>query len=137
MFRLDKLMNENILLQGFSSGALHGGPPFLSPPSPSTTHPGPVLQQRPSFPMIVWIGPLCCDEARQLTASGPGELLPDTVFLIHGIILSAGWQGAAPGSSVCEQGQGWEGGVGPGFAYFTQLLFQALRGLSHVPGELS
>lgn len=87
--------------------------------------------------MIVWIGPLCCDEARQLTASGPGELLPDTVFLIHGIILSAGWQGAAPGSSVCEQGQGWEGGVGPGFAYFTQLLFQALRGLSHVPGELS
>lgn len=77
MFRLDELMNENILLQGFGSGALHGGPPFLSPPSRSTAHPGPPeeqgprpLQQHPGCPVLVWIGPLCCGETKRLAALG-------------------------------------------------------------------
>lgn len=29
--------------------------------------------------------------------------------------------GVASGSSVCEQGQGRERGIGPGFVYFSQL----------------
>jgi hypothetical protein len=41
MFRLEELMNENILLRGFGNRDLHGGAPFLSSLSLSTTHSGP------------------------------------------------------------------------------------------------
>lgn len=94
MFRLDKLVNENILLQGFSSGAPHSGPPFLSLPSPSTTPAGRVLRAAPKLPhdsldrsTVLWWSQATDSLWARWAASW--HCFPDSRY------LSAGWQGTA------------------------------------------
>lgn len=56
MFRLDELMNENILLRGFGNRDLHGGPPFSCslawhhPPRPTLIAGAKALPAAPKLP---------------------------------------------------------------------------------------
>lgn len=66
MFRLDELMNENILLRGFSNSVLHSGPPLLSSPSlapPTQVHSN---SRARALPAALKVSPDTLDRATML-----------------------------------------------------------------------